>query len=184
MTHKTLNLHVPTLTRVEGEGAMHVTVNDGVVDDVRLEIYEPPRMFEAFLRGRGYAEPVDITARICGICPVAYMMSAVHAMENAAGVRVDGPVRDLRRLLKKLGAPAPGARPFAPRPPDRDAKGRIKAFARTGRGRREVAQAGPATVHVTAWTSLDAGLPANVSVRGSTAPVIRVLKGEDRFLRF
>ncbi len=99
MTHKSLDLHVPTLTRVEGEGAMHVVVRDGVVEDVKLEIYEPPRFFEAFLRGRAYQEPVDITARICGICPVAYQMSAAHAMERIAGVTVEGPVRDLRRLL-------------------------------------------------------------------------------------
>ena len=99
MTHKSLDLHVPTLTRVEGEGAMHVVVRDGVVDDVQLEIYEPPRMFEAFLRGRAHHEPVDITARICGICPVAYQMSATHAIEHLAGMTVDGPIRDLRRLL-------------------------------------------------------------------------------------
>jgi sulfhydrogenase subunit alpha len=99
MTHRNVDLHVPTLTRVEGEGAMHVVVDDGVVTDVRLEIYEPPRMFEAFLRGRSYREPVDITARICGICPVAYQMSAAHAMERLAGARVPGPIRDLRRLL-------------------------------------------------------------------------------------
>ncbi|HUV19680.1 MAG TPA: nickel-dependent hydrogenase large subunit [Ilumatobacteraceae bacterium] len=99
MTHKSLDLHVPTLTRVEGEGAMHVVVRDGVVENVQLEIYEPPRMFEAFLRGRAHHEPVDITARICGICPVAYQMSAAHAIERLAGVSVDGPIRDLRRLL-------------------------------------------------------------------------------------
>ena len=99
MTHKTLNLNVPTLTRVEGEGAMHVTVEDGEVTDVKLEIYEPPRMFEAFLRGRSYTEPVDITARICGICPVAYQMSAAHAIESIAGVYPDGQIRELRRLL-------------------------------------------------------------------------------------
>ena len=99
MTHKSLDLHVPTLTRVEGEGAMHVVVRDGVVENVQLEIYEPPRMFEAFLRGRAHHEPVDITARICGICPVAYQMSATHAIEHLAGITVDGPIRDLRRLL-------------------------------------------------------------------------------------
>ncbi len=99
MTHKSIDLHVPTLTRVEGEGAMHVVVRDGVVDDVQLEIYEPPRMFEAFLRGRAYYEPIDITARICGICPIAYQMSATHAMERLAGVTVERSVRDLRRLL-------------------------------------------------------------------------------------
>jgi coenzyme F420-reducing hydrogenase alpha subunit len=99
VTHKTVNLNVPTLTRVEGEGAMHVVVNDGVVEDVRLEIYEPPRFFEAFLRGRHFTEPVDITARICGICPVAYQMSACHAIESIADVHPDGAIRELRRLL-------------------------------------------------------------------------------------
>jgi sulfhydrogenase subunit alpha len=99
MTHKTLNLNVPTLTRVEGEGAMHVTVEDGEVTGVELEIYEPPRMFEALLRGRHYTEPVDITARICGICPVAYQMSAAHAIESIAGVYPGGAIRELRRLL-------------------------------------------------------------------------------------
>ncbi len=93
------DIHVPVLARVEGEGAMHVQVKDGEVTDVRLEIYEPPRFFEAFLRGRDYTEPVDITARICGICPVAYQMSAAHAIERACGVQVGGTIRDLRRLL-------------------------------------------------------------------------------------
>jgi sulfhydrogenase subunit alpha len=96
---RTVRLDVGTLTRVEGEGAMHVSVRDGIVDDVRLEIYEPPRFFEALLRGRQYTEPVDITARICGICPVAYQMSAAHAMESIAGVHPGGAIRELRRLL-------------------------------------------------------------------------------------
>ena len=67
--------------------------------DVKLKIFEPPRFFEAFLRGRKFTEAPDITARICGICPVAYQMSACHAMEDACGVRVEGPLRALRRLL-------------------------------------------------------------------------------------
>ncbi len=87
------------LARVEGEGAMHVEVEGGEVTDVRLEIFEPPRFFEAFLRGRAFGEAPDITARICGICPVAYQMSAARAMEDALGVEVDGPLRDLRRLI-------------------------------------------------------------------------------------
>ena len=92
-------LDVPILARVEGEGAMHVRIRDGDVEDVRLSIYEPPRFFEAFLRGRDFREVPDITARICGICPVAYQMSSVHAMEAACGVKVEGPLRALRRLL-------------------------------------------------------------------------------------
>ena len=85
MTHQVRDLTVEGLSRVEGEGAMHVVVTDGKVTDVRLRIYEPPRFFEAFLRGRAYTEPPDITARICGICPVAYQMSACQAIEQVCG---------------------------------------------------------------------------------------------------
>ncbi len=92
-------MKVEALTRVEGEGGLYVEVRDGVVQDVQLRIFEPPRFFEGFLRGRSYTEPADITARICGICPVAYQMSACRAIEAACGVTVDGPLRDLRRLL-------------------------------------------------------------------------------------
>jgi coenzyme F420-reducing hydrogenase alpha subunit len=87
------------LARVEGEGAMHIRIRDGEVDDVRLEIYEPPRFFEAFLRGRDLREAPDLTARICGICPVAYMTSAFNAMEDALGAEVSGGIRALRRLM-------------------------------------------------------------------------------------
>jgi coenzyme F420-reducing hydrogenase alpha subunit len=100
MTHREdRSLRVAALARVEGEGAMRVRVERGVVTDVGLDIYEPPRFFEALLRGRAYTEPPDITARICGICPVAYQMSACRAIEDACGVTVDGALADLRRLL-------------------------------------------------------------------------------------
>jgi sulfhydrogenase subunit alpha len=88
------------LARVEGEGAMYVRIDGREVAEVKLRIYEPPRFFEAFLRGRAFTEAPDITARICGICPIAYQMSAVRAMEDACGVAIDdGPLRDLRRLI-------------------------------------------------------------------------------------
>jgi coenzyme F420-reducing hydrogenase alpha subunit len=90
---------VDYLARVEGEGALFVKIRDRRVTDVKLRIFEPPRFFEAFLRGRNFSEAPDVTARICGICPVAYQMSACHAMEDAFGVKVGGPLRDLRRLL-------------------------------------------------------------------------------------
>ena len=96
---KTRSITVDYLARVEGEGGLLVKIKDDQVTDVKLKIFEPPRFFEAFLRGRSFLEAPDITARICGICPAAYQMSAVHAMERACGVTVGGPLRDLRRLL-------------------------------------------------------------------------------------
>jgi coenzyme F420-reducing hydrogenase alpha subunit len=92
-------IRVDYLARVEGEGALHVKLRGDRVQDVKFKIFEPPRMFEAFLRGRHFSEAPDITARICGICPVAYQMSAVHALERALGVNVDPAVRLLRRIF-------------------------------------------------------------------------------------
>jgi len=87
------------LARVEGEGAMTVRLQAGLVEHVELRIFEPPRFFEALLRGRAYLEAPDITARICGICPVAYQTSAVNALEDLCEVEVPEPIRLLRRLL-------------------------------------------------------------------------------------
>ena len=99
MSHRSRELTVSGLARVEGEGALRLTVRDGRVERAELNIYEPPRFFEAFLRGRSYTEPPDITARICGICPVAYQTSACNAIEQACGAVLDPPLAELRRLL-------------------------------------------------------------------------------------
>ncbi|MFJ6902643.1 Ni/Fe hydrogenase subunit alpha [Streptomyces griseoluteus] len=100
MNHRgTRVLRLDALARVEGEASLHLRLEGDTVAETRLRIYEPPRFFEAFLTGRGHTEPPDITARICGICPVAYQMSACRAIEDACGVTVDGPLADLRRLL-------------------------------------------------------------------------------------
>jgi sulfhydrogenase subunit alpha len=97
MANKTIR--VDYIARVEGESSLELRIRNGVVDAVRLSIFEPPRFFEALLRGRGFGEVLDIVARICGICPIAYQMSGVHAVEDALGIEVDASIRALRRLL-------------------------------------------------------------------------------------
>jgi sulfhydrogenase subunit alpha len=92
-------IKVEQLARVEGEGGIFIKIADGKVAEAKLKIFEPPRFFEAFLRGRDFSEAPDITARICGICPIAYQMSSVHAMEDALGITVEGQLRQLRRLI-------------------------------------------------------------------------------------
>jgi coenzyme F420-reducing hydrogenase alpha subunit len=94
---RTITVHA--LARVEGEGAVTIRLRDGQVDGVELRIYEPPRFYESFLRGRAAAEAPDITARVCGICPVAYQMSSVHALEKISGITLPPALRALRRLL-------------------------------------------------------------------------------------
>ncbi len=94
-----IRIQVPVLTRVEGEGALEISASQGCIQDLRLRIYEPPRYFEKFLEGREYQEIPDIVARICGICPVAYQMSAVQAIEQAFGVAPDPWALTLRRVM-------------------------------------------------------------------------------------
>jgi sulfhydrogenase subunit alpha len=92
-------IEVPALARVEGEGGLTITVKNDRVAEIRLDIYEPPRFFEGFLVGRHLQEVPDITARICGICPVAYQMSSIAALEKALGIEVSPQVYSLRRLM-------------------------------------------------------------------------------------
>lgn len=93
------NIEVPALARVEGEGGLYIGLENGKAVEIRLDIYEPPRFFEGFLKDRFLQEVPDITARICGICPVAYQMSSAYALENALGVKISPQARALRRLM-------------------------------------------------------------------------------------
>ncbi|MCS7108339.1 MAG: Ni/Fe hydrogenase subunit alpha [Sulfolobales archaeon] len=92
-------IKVDYLSRVEGEGNLYVEIENNQISKVELGIFEAPRFFEAFLRGRKYVEVPDITARICGICPVAYIMSSSRAIEKILGIEVDECTDILRRII-------------------------------------------------------------------------------------
>lgn len=96
---KHISIEVPVLARVEGEGALELSIKDNRIDKLHLRIFEPPRLFEKLLQGRSYEQLPDIVARICGICPVAYQMSAVHAIESIFELDAGPWVRDMRRLM-------------------------------------------------------------------------------------
>lgn len=99
MAEREVSIHVPILARVEGEGALHLRIRGDTIEELKLQIYEPPRLFEKFLEGRSYEEIPDMVARICGICPVAYQMSAVNALESLFGVDPGPWVRAMRRVI-------------------------------------------------------------------------------------
>jgi len=99
MTERSVAIHVPAMTRVEGEGALRLRIEQGRIEELALDIFEPPRYFEKFLEGRRYQEVIDVVARICGICPIAYQMSAAQAIEDAFGIDPGPWVRDMRRVF-------------------------------------------------------------------------------------
>ncbi|MEN8179510.1 MAG: nickel-dependent hydrogenase large subunit [Pseudomonadota bacterium] len=94
-----IHINVPVLTRVEGEGALELDVLDGRIENLKLRIFEPPRLFEKFIEGYECDQVIDMVARICGICPVAYQMSAVQAFERLFQVDPGPWVRDMRRVM-------------------------------------------------------------------------------------
>jgi len=96
---KTIHINVPVLARVEGEGALELSINNNQITELKLRIYEPPRYFEKFLEGRNYYDVPDTVARICGICPVAYQMSASQAIESIFDVTITPWLRAMRRLF-------------------------------------------------------------------------------------
>ena len=87
------------IARVEGEGTLKLRIIDGEVTEARLSIFEAPRYFEKLVVGRTPNEIVDIVARICGICPVAYQMGASMAFEHLFEVEIDPQVKALRKLF-------------------------------------------------------------------------------------
>ncbi|WP_280546202.1 Ni/Fe hydrogenase subunit alpha [Halomonas sp. 11-S5] len=98
-TTRTGEIHVPILARVEGEGALDLRIEAGRIEELKLRIFEPPRLFEKLLEGRSTQDVIDSVARICGICPVAYQMSAVAAIESILGVTPTPWVEAMRRVM-------------------------------------------------------------------------------------
>ncbi|MGE5319375.1 MAG: Ni/Fe hydrogenase subunit alpha [Hyphomicrobiaceae bacterium] len=96
---RSVAIHVPVLARVEGEGALDLRIEHGDITELRLRIFEPPRFFEKFLEGRSYTEIPDMVARICGICPVAYQVTAAQALEKLFGVELDPWAHAMRRVF-------------------------------------------------------------------------------------
>jgi coenzyme F420-reducing hydrogenase alpha subunit len=85
---------------VEGQGALKIKIEkDGKIHALEFQIFEPPRFFESFLIGRKYDEIMEISSRICGICPVAHQITALRAIENALNIEPSQQVKDLRKLV-------------------------------------------------------------------------------------
>ena len=58
-------IQVNQLARVEGEGAFTLHLDSAGQAAARLKVFEAPRLFEGFLKGRHFNELPDLTARIC-----------------------------------------------------------------------------------------------------------------------
>ncbi len=87
------------ITRVEGHGNIIIDVKEGKIRELRMDIVESPRFFEAMALGRTYKEVAHITSRICGICAVTHTTTSIKAIESALGFEPSTQTIKLRKLL-------------------------------------------------------------------------------------
>lgn len=99
MNSRRINVNVPFITRLEGEGALELVAKGDEIERLHLKIFEPPRLFEKFLEGKSFEDIPDLNARICGICPMAYQLTSILAIEQLFNVQVPAHVTLLRRLM-------------------------------------------------------------------------------------
>ena len=87
------------VTRIEGHAKITIHLDaQGEVDDARFHVVEF-RGFEKFCEGRYFAEMVQITPRICGICPVSHLLASAKACDAILGVTIPPAAKMLRELM-------------------------------------------------------------------------------------
>lgn len=96
---KQININVHQVTRIEGHGNIVLNARDGKIEELRWEVTESPRLFEAMLRGRYYEDVSHIASRICGICSIAHSTASIQATEAAFGIQPSEQTLLLRKLL-------------------------------------------------------------------------------------
>ena len=99
MANRKIKVKVPFITRVEGEASLELSAKGNQVEKLQLKIVEPPRFFEQLLVGKNYSDVPELSARICGICPMAYQLTSIFAFEKLFGVPLPEPIMQLRRVM-------------------------------------------------------------------------------------
>jgi len=93
------NIRVDEFTRVEGHGGIEIILKDGLVQDVKFNIFEGPRFFEHAIKSFYYEKIPDITRRICAICTASHSLASIGAIEDAFNIPVTPQTKALRELL-------------------------------------------------------------------------------------
>ncbi len=94
-----VSINVRQVTRIEGHGNIILDATDGKIEELKWEVTESPRLFEAMLRGRHYEDVPYIASRICGICSIAHTTASIQATEAAFGFQPSEQTQLLRKLL-------------------------------------------------------------------------------------
>jgi len=100
-TTKTVHIKIDHVTRLEGHGSIVIDIEQGRVENLKLEIVEANRFFENLVMGVAPHDVPQIVSRICGICCVGHQLAAIKAVENALKLSISPQTRLMRVLLNE-----------------------------------------------------------------------------------
>lgn len=90
---------IDPVTRLEGHGKITMRLDEaGIVQEATFHVTQL-RGFEKFCEGRPFYEMPNITARICGICPVSHLIASSKACDAILAVRIPQTAVNLRKIL-------------------------------------------------------------------------------------
>ncbi|NOZ80445.1 MAG: Ni/Fe hydrogenase subunit alpha [DPANN group archaeon] len=95
----TRTIKLDHICKIEGHASLTLSIDKGRLKRCELGATEGARYFEGIVRGRKYNEAHELTSRICGICSSAHVVCALHAIEDALGMKTSRQTEDLRVLL-------------------------------------------------------------------------------------
>ncbi len=89
---------IDPITRIEGHLSVEIDTEGGAVRGahVRGDMF---RGFENILKGRNPVDAVQITQRICGVCPASHGIASCRALESAFNVEPSGNGLLIRNLI-------------------------------------------------------------------------------------
>lgn len=89
---------IDPITRIEGHYSVEVEIEGGKVKDARAR-GDMFRGWELILQGRDPQDAVNVTQRICGVCPVGHAMASVKCLDAAFKVNPPDNGRIIRNLM-------------------------------------------------------------------------------------
>ncbi len=96
--HKSGHFSIKEITKVEGHANLNVELDQGRVKKCELEIYEGQRFFEDLVLGRSFDQIPLMVSRICGLCNVSHLNTAMEAVEKAFSVEISEQASLLREI--------------------------------------------------------------------------------------
>jgi sulfhydrogenase subunit alpha len=97
--HKSFDITVDNLSKIEGHASVDIKVRKGKVQDVKLKVNENKRFYTQAIRGKQFESVPQLVSRICGTCSIAHLTCCTEAVEKALNVQPSEQTIILRKLL-------------------------------------------------------------------------------------